>query len=89
MAIVGLDTIELVIDIEKTFCIEIPDADAEGLGVVGDLARYVSDKTQGTSTECTFEEALHTIIDLLISNYGIPVGKANSTSHVVFDLGLD
>ena len=85
----GLDTVELVIDIEKTFCIEISDDDAGKLGVVGDLARYVSEKTKGTSTECTFEEALRAIIDLLISNYGIPVGKANSTSHVVFDLGLD
>ena len=85
----GLDTVELVIDIEKAFCIEIPDDDAEKLGVVGDLARYVSEMTQGTSTECTFEQALRAIIDLLISDYGIPVGKANSISHVVFDLGLD
>ena len=89
MAIVGLDTVELVIDIEKLFCIEISDDDAEKLGVVGDLARFVSKRTQGSSTECTFEEALRTIIDLLISNFGVPVGKANSTSHVVFDLGLD
>lgn len=85
----GLDTAELVLDIEEAFSIQIPDADAAGLGVVGDLARYVAEKTRGTEAECSFEQALRRIIDLLVANYGVPEGRANSQSHVVHDLGLD
>ncbi len=85
----GLDTVELVLDIEKEFSIEIPDKDAETLGIVGDIARYVEEKSKGTGNAVTFEVALRRIIKILESQYGIPQGKINSISHVVFDLGLD
>jgi hypothetical protein len=39
----GLDTVELVMRVEKEFDIEIPDADAARLVSVGDLHAYVVD----------------------------------------------
>lgn len=85
----GLDTVELVIDIENEFSIEISDKDAETLGIVGDIARYVEAQTKNTHHAVTFDMALRKIIEILESQYGIPQGKVNSMSHVVFDLGLD
>lgn len=37
----GLDTVELVMELEEKYSIVISDADAAELGVVGDLARYI------------------------------------------------
>ena len=40
----SLDVVELVMAIEETFDIEIPDEDAEGMRTVGDVERYVSER---------------------------------------------
>ncbi|MBQ7210542.1 MAG: acyl carrier protein [Paludibacteraceae bacterium] len=37
----SLDTVELIFDFEKTFGIEIPEEDAEGIVTVGDAVAYV------------------------------------------------
>ncbi len=37
----GLDTVEMVMEIEQEFGIDIPDADAERIFTVGTLADYV------------------------------------------------
>ncbi|MBB3169444.1 phosphopantetheine-binding protein [Simiduia aestuariiviva] len=86
----GLDTVELLMEIEEEFNIKISDEDAAGLGVLGDLSRHVvkmaADQRQ---IDIKFEVVLRKIIDILVSNYGIPREKINSMSHVVDDLGLD
>ena len=40
----SLDTVELVMDFEKEFDIDIPDEDAEKLRTVGDAMKYLHDK---------------------------------------------
>lgn len=37
----SLDTVELIMDFEKAFDIEIPDSDAEGIATVGDAIAYI------------------------------------------------
>lgn len=41
----SLDTVELVMEFEKAFNIQIPDEDAEKIGTVGDAIKYLSSKT--------------------------------------------
>jgi acyl carrier protein len=41
----SLDTVELVMEFEKAFNIQIPDEDAEKIGSVGDVISYL--KTKG------------------------------------------
>ncbi len=41
----SLDTVELVMEFEKAFNLQIPDEDAEKISTVGDAVRYISGKT--------------------------------------------
>ena len=40
----SLDTVELVMEFEKAFNIQIPDEDAEKIGTVGDAITYLTNK---------------------------------------------
>jgi acyl carrier protein len=40
----SLDTVELVMEFEKAFNIQIPDEDAEKIGTVGDVINYLTGK---------------------------------------------
>ena len=42
----SLDTVELVMEFEKTFNLQIPDEDAEKISTVGDAVRYLSGKAK-------------------------------------------
>jgi acyl carrier protein len=42
----SLDTVELVMAFEEEFNVEVPDEDAEKLQTVGDVIRYIEDKTE-------------------------------------------
>jgi acyl carrier protein len=41
----SLDTVELVMEFEKAFNLQIPDEDAEKIGTVGDAVRYIKGKS--------------------------------------------
>ena len=41
----SLDTVELVMEFEKAFNLQIPDEDAEKITTVGDAVRYLSGKS--------------------------------------------
>lgn len=40
----SLDTVELVMEFEKAFNIQIPDEDAEKISTVGDAIKYLNEK---------------------------------------------
>jgi len=42
----SLDTVELVMAFEEEFNVEVPDEDAEKLLTVGDVVKYIEEKTQ-------------------------------------------
>ncbi|NLT48135.1 MAG: acyl carrier protein [Clostridiales bacterium] len=41
----SLDAVEIIMAIEDEFDIEVPDEDAEKFQIIGDIVRYVEDKT--------------------------------------------
>ncbi|HLX11462.1 MAG TPA: acyl carrier protein [Bacteroidota bacterium] len=43
----SLDTVELVMEFEKSFNLQIPDEDAEKISTVGDAVTYLSSKAKG------------------------------------------
>ena len=42
----SLDTVELVMEFEKAFSLQIPDEDAEKISTVGDAVNYISAKAK-------------------------------------------
>lgn len=42
----SLDTVELVMEFEKAFNLQIPDEDAEKISTVGDAVKYISAKAK-------------------------------------------
>lgn len=42
----SLDTVELVMEFEKAFNLQIPDEDAEKISTVGDVINYLKDKVK-------------------------------------------
>ena len=42
----SLDVVDLVMSIEESFDIEIPDEDVEGIKTVGDIVKYIESKTE-------------------------------------------
>lgn len=42
----SLDTVELIMNMEEDFDIEIPDEDAENLRTVGDVVKYLDSKIE-------------------------------------------
>lgn len=41
----SLDTVELIMALEEEFSIEIPDEDAEKMKTVGDVIKYIEEKS--------------------------------------------
>ena len=41
----SLDTVELIMALEEEFSIEIPDEDAEKMKTVGDVVKYIEEKS--------------------------------------------
>jgi acyl carrier protein len=41
----SLDTVELVMEFEKAFNLQIPDEDAEKISTVGDAVKYIKSKS--------------------------------------------
>jgi acyl carrier protein len=41
----SLDTVELVMEFEKAFNLQIPDEDAEKISTVGDAVKYIQGKS--------------------------------------------
>ena len=42
----SLDSVEVIMALEDQFDIEIPDEDAEGFKSIGDIAKYIEEKTK-------------------------------------------
>ena len=42
----SLDIVDLVMSIEESFDVEIPDEDVEGIKTVGDIVKYIESKVE-------------------------------------------
>jgi len=45
----SLDTVELVMALEESFSLEIPDEEAEKITSVGDAIKYISERSEATA----------------------------------------
>jgi acyl carrier protein/uncharacterized membrane protein len=69
----GLDSVELIIEFEKTFGIEIPDADAEKLTTVGSVHEYIYKRIKSEETKrCTTQIVFYKLRKYCSGNFNIP-----------------
>ena len=85
----GLDTVELVLAIEEKFGIDIPDADAEGLGVLGDMHQYIIRALRQRGDNPDEEQVWQTLSNVVIDQLGVRPEQVTRSADVVRDLGAD
>jgi hypothetical protein len=86
---VGLDTVELVLEIETAFGIAIPDDEASQLRTVGDLQRFVVAARAAAGRPLPAEEVWTQLCEILERRYAIPRSRITPEARIVADLGLD
>jgi acyl carrier protein len=85
----GLDTVELIMDIEKHFGIDIPNEDAEKLSKVGDMHEYVYAALKRDGREIEYTEVFDQVKTIVVRNSGVDPSHVQSETDVVRDLGMD
>ncbi len=86
----GLDTVELILEVEEQFGIEISNDDAEKTITVGDLANLVARLvSQKTGREVDYKEVLPKITNILMEHHGIPREEIHLDAKFVDDLKMD
>ncbi|MDR0735825.1 MAG: acyl carrier protein [Zoogloeaceae bacterium] len=70
--IMGLDTVELVLDVEDWFGIEINDSDAVNMHTPGDVADYVIRIRLDANAPCRSQAGFYRMRSVLMRTFGIP-----------------
>ena len=85
----GLDTVELVMAIEEEFSIEIPNEDAERLGVLGDLQEYIVRALQQRGETPAESQVWQRLSAVVVTQLGVRPEEVTRSAHVVRDLHAD
>ena len=83
----GLDFVELILETEKKFEIEVKDNDAPQLVIVGDMYNYVCNclRLKGEHLDAT--EIWNRLVDIYVHQLGVDPTEVQLTTHIVNDLG--
>lgn len=74
----GLDSVELIMEIEKAFAIKIPDEEAEKLITVGDVHNWVWNHIEEkNSTKCTSQVLFYKLRKYISNKNGMPLHMIN------------
>ncbi|MCP5063596.1 MAG: hypothetical protein GY936_14210 [Ignavibacteriae bacterium] len=82
----GLDTVELIVEIESEFEVEITDVEAEKLVTIGDCIVLLNQRVQLEQGE---KEIFKRLTKLVSETSGVDVDKITKETNIVQDLKLD
>ncbi len=85
----GLDTVELVMAIEEEFSIEIPNADAARLGVLGDMQDYIVRALRQRGETPDESQVWQRLTAVVVAQLGVRPEEVTRSAHVVKDLHAD
>jgi acyl carrier protein len=84
----GLEVVEIVIALEEEYGIKIPDDEAGCADTIEKMALLVDRLIKDKGLPNRGDKPLDFIIEILVSDYGIPRGQIKLSSEFVKDLGL-
>ena len=87
--LMGMDSVELVMAIEKEFGISIPDSDAAGLVIVGDMHAYIAKAAAKLGHPMNESMVWDSLKRLIVEQIGVHEERITPTSNFITDLGLD
>lgn len=82
----GLDVVQLFMNVEQRYGFTIPDADAREMRSVGDLHRYILDHAQPRPES---DLAWLWLRDMIANEFGIQKDRITPEAWVVRDLGIN
>ena len=85
----GLDSVELVMNTEEHFGIEIPDHVAETLFTVGDLHGFIVGELNRTGRRQDPDVVFVELRQLICDQFGVNPARVVAEAGIVKDLGID
>lgn len=82
----GLDAVELVMDVEKEFDISISDQEAGSTRTIKDLVLLIDSKSRNNITQ---ESIYHHLTVILTKDYGININQIHPEARFIDDLNLN
>ena len=82
----GLDVVELFMNVEAQYGIDIPDADARVMRSVGDLHAYI---VAHASPAPDLNEAWMWLRNMISEEFGVPLEQVTPQAWIVRDLGIN
>ncbi|WP_050023708.1 hypothetical protein [Verrucomicrobium sp. BvORR034] len=85
----GLDSVELVLEVEKEFDIVISDEDASKIITVGNFRDLIVRSLQEKGLNPTDEQVLQRLREIVVEQTGVSPHQVTIEADFVRDLGLD
>ena len=86
----GLDTVELVLAVEKRFSITIPNDAAARLATVGQMHQFIVERLQHERPrELDRDEVYSILTEVICHQLGVRREDVTPEAHFVYDLGAD
>lgn len=83
----GLDSVELVLEVEEVFKIKIPDEEANRIRSVGELYDSILVKTAGRGIQP--EQVWNDLKNIFVKSFGVAPEEIKKEAWIVRDLGLN
>jgi len=85
----GLDTVELVLEVEKHFDVSIPDERAEKTATVEALARLLYELLTHREIHLSYNEIIFQLQQIINRMFQIPIERITPEARFIDDLGLN
>jgi acyl carrier protein len=86
----GLDGVELVMEIEDEFEIQTSDSDAAAMLTIGDVVLYVaSQKDQRATDAADVQKIRHRVCVIVSEQMGVPIASLSDATRFVEDLNVN
>ena len=82
----GLDAVELLMNVEEQYNIRIPDSDARAMRSVGELHDYILAHVRPAPER---EKAWEWLCGMIADEFGVPRDRVTRDAWIVRDLGIN